>query len=365
MNTRTNDPRDLRLHRVRDGLHSARLDGLLVMNPAGIRYLSGFSGSSALLLVQPGVATLVTDFRYETQAAEEVGPSVGVVVAEDELFTSLGWILEGGEPGRRFGFEESRLTVEDRRALGEACAAVSWEPAGRLVAELRACKDDGEIGRVEEAVRVAETALESVLPTVREGMTERQLAAELDFHLRRAGSEAIPFETIVASGPRTALPHARPGNRQLVEGDLLLMDFGAVVDGYCSDITRTFTIGPPAPWQSGIHEAVLEAGAAALDMIAAGQRARDVDGAARRVLAERGLADRFGHGTGHGVGLEVHEPPRLNRRSSDVLEAGNVVTIEPGVYLPERGGIRLEDMVAVEADGGRVLTRLSLDLTAL
>lgn len=365
MSGQAGDFGDLRLRQVRDGLHDIGLNGLLVTRPAGVRYLSGFSGSSALLLVQPGVATLVTDFRYATQAAAEVNPGIGVVVADDELFTSLARILEGVGPGRRFGFDESILSVGDRRALGEACPDVSWEPAARLVAELRARKSHDEVSRVEEAVRVAEAALEAVLPVVEEGMTERQLAAELEFRLRMAGSEAIPFETIVASGPRTALPHARPGDRRLAEGDLLLIDFGAVVHGYCSDITRTFTLGPATPWQAAIHEAVREALNAALGLVASGRKARDVDQGARFVLEEKGLAERFGHGTGHGVGLEVHEPPRLNRRSRDVLQTGNVVTIEPGVYLPERGGVRLEEVVVVEPAAGRVLTRFSLDLAEL
>jgi Xaa-Pro aminopeptidase len=215
---------------------------------------------------------------------------------------------------------------------------------------------------VEAAVSLADAALAEVLPVVRPGVAERELAAELEYRLRRLGSESPPFATIVASGVRTALPHARPGDRRLEDGDLVLFDFGATVDGYCSDITRVFVLGRAAPWQRELARAVLRACDAAIGVIEPGAAARDVDAAARASLDSAGYGDRFGHGTGHGVGLEVHERPRINRRSADVLEAGNVVTVEPGVYLAGLGGVRLEEIVVVEEQGARVLSALDRQL---
>ncbi len=359
------DARSLRLRRVRDRLHEARLDALLVSHLPSIRWLTGFTGSSAFLLVEPGSATLITDFRYRTQASEESGDGVSISITDSDLFAELARRLEEGACGPRVGFEDHSLSVRDRRALGESCDAVMWEASGPMVDELRATKDSGEIESISRAVEVAEGALGDFLGTVCEGASERDLAAELVYRLRLAGSESMPFDPIVASGPRSALPHARPGGRTLAEGDLLLVDFGARVAGYCSDMTRMFVLGAPAPWQVQLHEVVSQAVESAVSATEAGIPARDVDKAARDVIVEAGFGDRFGHGTGHGVGLEVHERPSVNARSRDTLEAGNVVTIEPAVYLPGRGGVRLEEVVVAQEGGRTVLTRFPLDLREL
>lgn len=359
------DTRGLRLRRVRDRLHESRLDSLLVSHLPNIRWLTGFTGSSAFLLVEPGSATLITDFRYRTQASEEVGDAVSVSITDSDLFAELARRLEEGASGPRVGFEDHSLTVRDRRALGESCGGVMWEPADPMVGELRAAKDSGEIESISRAVEVAESALGDLLGTIREGISERELAAELVYRLRLAGSESMPFDPIVASGPRSALPHAHPGDRLLREGDLLLLDFGARVDGYCSDMTRMFVLGPPTDWQVNIHGVVIRAVERAIAATEAGVMARDVDRAARDVIVEAGFGDRFGHGTGHGVGLEVHERPSVNGRSQDTLEPGNVVTIEPAVYLPGRGGVRLEEVVVASEGDRTVLTGFPLDLKEL
>jgi Xaa-Pro aminopeptidase len=356
------DTRGLRLRRVRDRLHELRLDALLVSHLPSIRWLTGFSGSSAFLLVEPGSATLITDFRYRTQASEEAGDGISVCIAASDLFAEVARCLAEGDSGPRAGFEDHSLSVRDRRALGESCGGVMWEPAGPLVDELRSAKDAGEIEAIAAAVSVAEAALRQLGGVIREGMSEKELAAELVYRLRMAGSEGMPFDPIVASGPRSALPHAQPGERTLREGDLLLVDFGARVNGYCSDMTRMFVLGAALPWQREIHEVVARAVEAAVLATRAGVRAKEVDGAAREVIVEAGYGDHFGHGTGHGVGLEVHERPSVNARSRESINVGNVVTIEPAVYLPGRGGVRLEEVVVAEEGGCTVLTGIPLDL---
>ena len=255
--------------------------------------------------------------------------------------------------------------MQDRSELERRCGTAIWDPVSSAVADLRIVKDPGELRSIELAVELAETALEEALERIRPGMTEQEVAADLVHALRRSGSGPLPFEPIVASGPRSALPHASPGSRRIGHGDLLLLDFGARVDGYCSDLTRVVTLGQAQPWQRDLHGAVNEACLRAIGCAAAGVPAREVDAAARDFLHELGLADRFGHSTGHGIGLEVHEAPRVHRREDRPLAAGNVVTIEPGVYLPGRGGIRIEQDVVIEVGGRRTLGRSSTDLVEI
>lgn len=354
-----------RLERLRDGIRDADLDGLLVTHLPNIRYVAGFSGSSGLLLVLvDGGAWLLTDFRYEEQAIDELPPAIGLHVVRDGRFSALADLLESAGP-RRLGFEARYLSVEDRKEIGERCGPVDWEPAPSLLQSMRARKDQEEIRTIEEAARVAEEALRQLLPVVEEGMAEREVAAELAYRLRLAGSGPLPFEVIAAAGAGSARPHARAGERVLRESHLLLFDFGASVRGYCCDLTRTVVLGSARDWQREIHEAVREAQEAAIVTLEPGRSGEEVDRAARELLEDRGWGDRFGHSTGHGIGLEVHEGPRLSRRSDDVLEVGNVVTVEPGVYLSGRGGVRIEDDVVVDVDGPRRLTRFSRDLLEL
>lgn len=352
-----------RLSRLREKIREAGLDGLLVGHLPNIRYLSGFTGSSALLVVlREGEPTLLTDFRYEEQAADQTPLEVRVWIVRDGLFSELAEFLDAGPGPRRLGFEADHLTVRDRREIGERCGSVDWEAAPALVEEMRSRKDEREVARIREAAGIAERAFGSVLEKVEVGVSERELAAELEYRLRVMGSGSLPFEPIVAGGPRSSLPHAEPGERRLQEGDLLLFDFGATSDGYCCDLTRTVVLGAALSWQREVHDAVREAQRAAIEVLRPGVTGREVDGEVRRLLEERGLGDRFGHSTGHGIGLEVHESPRLSRRSEEVLEAGHVVTVEPGVYLPGRGGVRIEDDVVVEEDGPRLLTGTSRHL---
>ncbi len=354
-----------RLEAVRASVRDAGFDGLLVNHLPNVRYLTGFTGSSALLLVLPGSSRLITDFRYDQQARDEVQPQIRVRVSRNGLLASLAAVLEEGKVCGRIGFEARALTVRDRYDLGELCDRVVWEAAPSWIERRRATKEAPEVAAIERAAQLAESALQETLETLDDGITELELTAELEYRLRQAGSEGSPFEPIVASGPRSALPHARPSSRSVSAGDLVLFDFGARVDGYCSDITRTVVLGTAATWQREIYDAVAAAQEAALGAVRAQVAAREVDAAARGSLRAAGLADFFGHGTGHGIGLEVHEGPRIYRRSEDVLTTGNVVTIEPGVYLPGRGGVRIEDDVVVEEGGACTLTRFPRALLEL
>ena len=355
-----------RLENLGSTLAAAELDGLLVGQPPNIRYLCGFSGSAGVLLVYAsGQALLVTDFRYEEQAAGQLPDQAGLVIAEDGLWKALGGCLADGTADLRLGFEADWLTVADHKELREHSPGHRWSETPARVAEMRVVKEPGEIARLKIAAEIAESALGETLTKVEEGARELELAAELEYQLRKAGSGRLPFEVIVAGGPRSSLPHAEPGERPVREGDLLLFDFGASYDGYCSDITRTVVLGAPNSWQREAHGAVREAQLAAIEAIAPEVPASDVDRAARDTLDRYGLADRFGHSTGHGIGLEVHEGPRLSSRSKEVLQAGHVVTVEPGVYLPARGGVRIEDDVVVEDAGRRSLTDFRRDLIEL
>ena len=356
-----------RRDRFERALARSSLDAALVTHRPDVRYLSGFSGSSGTLLhPRSDAPVLITDFRYEEQAAHEVDAPVRVHITREGWVTAVGELVRAGAAAR-IAFEPAHLSVADHRKVRDATPDAVWVEAPGVVAALRAVKSEGEVASIERAVRVAESALERLLESVdwRAEPTELEITARLEFELRRAGSERLPFEVIIASGPRASLPHAGPGGRAVRDGDLLLVDWGATVDGYCSDLTRTFVVGVASEWQRELHARVLAAQDAAVAAIAEGAAARDVDAATRARLAEHGVDRYFGHSTGHGIGLEVHEEPRLSVRSDDILAAGNVVTVEPGVYVPGRGGVRIEDDVLVTETGARRLSGLRRDLVEL
>lgn len=354
-----------RLTALRGDIAGARLSGLLVTGMSSVRYLTGFTGSAGYLLVEPRETTLFTDFRYREQAGVELSEDVVLHVVSDGTWSALSDHLGASSPGRRIGFESGRMTVAEHERLAAACDSVIWEPTEGLVEARRAVKEPAEVEAIAAAVDLADLVLEAFLDEIRPGTTEAQLAARLEYRLREAGSGPLPFVPIVAFGERSALPHATPSDRPLAAGDLVLLDFGARVDGYCSDMTRVFTMGAASAWQRDLHGAVRAAVDAAVGATRAGAGCADVDAAARDSLDAAGLAEKFGHSTGHGLGLDVHEAPRLHRHETAELEAGNVVTIEPGVYLPGQGGIRIEQVVVVDLDGGRVLTRSSPELIEL
>ncbi|BAH38968.1 MAG TPA: aminopeptidase P family protein [Gemmatimonas aurantiaca] len=350
------DNRAVRLAGLRDALARADLDGLLVSALPNVQYLTGFSGSNALVLVTARDCVLFTDFRYATQVEEEVGDAATVRIEPASLWLGLWAALQAMVGVERVGFESAHLLHRDFGRLLEQGARWQWRPQEDLVETLRERKDETEIAAIEDAVAMAQRALQGTLSQLRPGLTETAVAGILEQQLREAGSEAYPFASIVASGRRAALPHARAGHRVLETGDLVLIDFGAVTRGYCSDITRTVVLGRATEEQKEVYETVLEANRRASGAVRPGMTGMAADAVAREYIDARGYGEAFGHSLGHGIGLEVHESPRLARTVEAPLAPGMVVTIEPGIYRPGWGGVRIEDDVLITASGGRVLT---------
>ena len=357
---------DRRLERqaaVRSRLTADGLDALLVVHPPNLRYLTGFTGSAGLLLVTAGRSVLITDFRYAEQAPEETGDAAEVAMEPSDLWERLRKVLEPG-PKVRLGFEREHLVVRqaERLARLEGVEAVATTD---LVETLRAVKDGGEVEALRAAAQLAQAALAELLPTVRAGQTEQEVAARLELTLRLRGSEWHPFETIVASGPRSALPHARSSERRIGPGEWLLLDFGARLGGYCADLTRTVVVGAADDRQREIYEIVRQAQHRARTEVRAGMTGREADALARDPIAAAGFGEAFGHSLGHGIGLEVHEAPRLAKTAEAPLLPGAVVTVEPGIYLTGWGGVRLEDDIHLTPDGPRCLSDGRTDLLEL
>ena len=348
-----------RTDRLLTAMGGADVPALLVTNLVNIRYLTGFTGSAALLLVSSEGLLFVTDGRYGQQAASQLG-AAGVEARIEVDNLAQRQIVAAGVARAgvaRLALEADAVTWSAQRTYDETWfPAVELVPTTGLVGGLRVVKDDGEIDRLRAAAEIADAALAEVRPRLLDGPTEIEFGLELDTAMRRLGADDVSFETIVASGPNGALPHHRPGTRTIVEGDLVVIDFGALVDGYHSDMTRTVAVGALSETQQRMYDVVLASQAAGVAAVAAGVAAKAVDAACRAVIDEAGWGDAFLHGTGHGVGLDIHEDPRVGQSSAATLVDRNVVTVEPGVYLPEHGGVRIEDTVVVTPDGCRPIT---------
>jgi Xaa-Pro aminopeptidase len=353
---------------IRRAIETLNIDGLIVTAPANIRYLTNHAGSAGTLVATADAMHVLVDFRYREsvrllQESPSACPTLRVwpvpASYDEALLTCLDEIAVS-----TVGFEAGHLTVARHEWLVRSAAArrigVRFRATERVVEQARVVKDAGEIASLREAARRLTPVARAAFEAVRPGVVERTVAARIEAALRDAGFERPAFDTIVASGPNGALPHYRAGERRLEEGDLVVLDFGGVLDGYCSDLTRTVAVATAAAEARRVHQAVREAQQAAIDAVRPGIATTDVDRAARRVLEAHGLGEAFGHGTGHGLGLDVHEEPRVTRPRADVspvlLEPGMVFTIEPGAYLPEWGGVRIEDDVLVTALGCEVLT---------
>jgi Xaa-Pro aminopeptidase len=349
-----------RADRVSERLGAEEVDLLLVTNLVNVRYLTGFTGSNGLAIVGPDVRRFLTDFRYVEQASEQVADFDREQAPQDFL-SALG---DGWPEGRlRVGFEEDHVTVRTHRRLRELVPErVELVPVGGIVEAERAVKEPGEVERIRAAAELVDAVYDWLFERGLLGRSERAVAVELEHHMRELGASAPSFPSIVASGPRGALPHAAPTDAEIERDTLVTLDLGAVLDGYCSDCTRTWATGTLPDDLAEAYATTLEAQVAALDAVRPGPEGREVDGVARERIAAAGHGDHFGHGLGHGVGLEVHEAPRLARSGDTPLAAGNVVTVEPGIYLPGRGGVRIEDLVVVTEDGRDVLSGTSKEL---
>ena len=364
--------------RIRQTLETVNLDALVVTCPANIRYLSNHTGTAGVLVVAREAMHLLVDFRYVESVRLPPGvarrvPGSSRVGRPGQLRRGAARLPGGDRAPSTVGFESTHVTVHRfdwwRRTAEARVLNIAFRPTERVVEQQRIVKDAAEIALLREAAVRLTPVAEAAFAAVRPGMEERQLAGVIEAALREAGFERPAFDTIVASGPNAALPHYRAGDRALASGDLLVLDFGGVLDGYCSDLTRTVAVGPPSPEARRIHAAVYAAQQAAIAAVRPGVDTASIDAAARDVLQQHGLGEAFGHGTGHGLGLDVHEEPRVGRQRADVpsvpLEPGMVFTIEPGAYLPGFGGVRIEDDVLVGDEGGEVLTAVPRDLLVL
>jgi Xaa-Pro aminopeptidase len=353
-----------RVSQLQKLIRRQRLDALLLTHPADWYYLTGFTGEAGVLVVDAKSVTLVTDGRFTVQAAEE-SPWVTTILQKDGLYRTAGELLSERKR-KRVGFDPQRLTVGQLDVLKRAAGRpVGFDKTGGLLQGLRAVKDASELAQMRKAAILADEVMELAIQFLKPGVREFEVATEIEYQMRKRGASEPAFESIVAFGERAALPHARPTAKRLRKNELVVLDLGAILGKYCSDITRTVYVGKAPSKLRLWYHAVLEAQRAALEAVQAGRTCEDVDAAARGVLAAHRLDQYFVHSTGHGLGLEVHEEPRLAKGQKSQLAPGNVVTIEPGVYVAGVGGIRIEDDVAVHQGHHEVLTRASRDFKEL
>ncbi|MFZ5814834.1 MAG: M24 family metallopeptidase [Bacillota bacterium] len=339
-----------RLDRLRASLEQRGLDAIVINKPHNRFYLSGFTGTAGVLLITGKSAYLITDFRYTEQAAAQA-PHFTVLRPESTNYALLARLLEQ-EQVQRIGIEGDYLSVDEHTTYRETFGQREMLSATGLVEALRLVKDEQEQQLMRRAAAIADEAWAQIIPLIKPGVVERDLALELEYRMKRLGAEALSFDIIVASGVRSALPHGRASEKVIEAGDLVTFDFGCIYRGYCSDMTRTVMVGEPTPKQREIYEIVLEAQLRGVAACRAGITGRELDEACRGYIREKGYGDAFGHGTGHGVGIEIHEGPRASFRSEgEILQPGMIVTIEPGIYLPGWGGVRIEDMVLVTETG--------------
>jgi Xaa-Pro aminopeptidase len=331
------------------------LDALLVSQPENRRYLSGFTGSAGVLIITPQRALLATDFRYYQQVKAQA-PDFELVQVPQATHTALAEAI-AGLGARRLGFESQDLTVATFEQWKSAMPDAEWVPTSGLVERLRVIKDASEVAVMREAIRIADEAMIHIMGWIHPGVTEREIAWELEVHMRTRGAEALSFTTIVASGPNGDMPHAITTERAVQPGDGITIDMGARFKGYCSDLTRSFVVGQPSAKYRHVWETVLQGQLAAEQAIRAGLAGLEADAVARKIIYAAGYEGMFGHGLGHGVGLAIHEGPRASMSSTDTLQTGTIVTVEPGVYIPGWGGVRIEDMVLVTDQGCEVLTQ--------
>jgi Xaa-Pro aminopeptidase len=350
----------MRLTKLREALTTEGLDAILITQPENRRYLSGFTGSAGVLLISQDQAVLATDFRYYEQV-EKQAPDFRLAKITNKFKTLLPELVHQ-VGAKRVGFESAHLTVDQHKEWEEVAQDFELVPTKELVERVRAVKDEKELSKIRKSIALSDAALAHIAGFIEPGMTEKEVAWELEVFMRTRGAEKLAFDTIVGSGPNGAMPHATVSERVIRAGEPIVIDMGARIDGYNSDLTRTICAGRPEDKLKEIHDIVLEAQLAAEQSIRPGMTGKQADGIARRVIEEAGHGEHYGHGLGHGVGLAVHEKPGVGRLSKDILESGMVFTIEPGIYVPGWGGVRIEDIVVMREDGVEVLTQASKEL---
>lgn len=351
-----------KLERVRKTLADQELDGLIITNPYNRRYMTGFTGSAGLALITKDEQIFLTDFRYTEQAAEQ---AVGfeIVQHKQSIIKELAEQIKKRSL-KKIGFEQDNLTYSDYQNYEDAIEA-TLIPTSQIVETIRMIKTDEELDIMYQAAEIADLAYDHILKTVEPGMTEIEVSNALEFSMRENGATSSSFDTIVASGYRSALPHGVASTKKIAKGELVTLDFGALYNGYCSDITRTFAVGEISEQLAEIYHTVLEAHLAGLANIKAGMTGKEADAFSRDYIKEKGYGEYFGHGTGHGLGLEVHEEPRLSPTGKVLLAENMVVTVEPGIYIPNVGGCRIEDDIIITTDGNKSLNRSPKDLIIL
>jgi Xaa-Pro aminopeptidase len=348
-----------RIARARTSMQEKGAEGLLVTNLTNVCYLTGFNGTNGQVLISADGATFLSDPRYAARAADVVR-GADVQIYPSKLTERLPDLLNGAGI-KKLGFEAGSVTVSSREDLAKDLGGVELVATSGVIEDLRRSKDDEELERIRQAVAIGDEVFTLVLDELSPGRTEKEIGLWLEIEMRRRGAEAVAFEPIVGSGDLSAHIHHTPSDRNLEKGDLVLLDFGCKFEGYCSDLTRTVVLGPASEEQQETYDLVLEAQREGAKAVAPGERGPDVDAKARAILSAAGRGEEFGHGLGHGVGLDVHEAPRLHKASVDTLRAGDVVTVEPGLYVPARGGVRIEDCVLVTQDGHETLTSAPKD----
>ncbi|MEB3101459.1 M24 family metallopeptidase [Ferviditalea candida] len=353
----------VRIQRLRNAMAKIGLEALLITNVYNRRYMTGFTGTAGYALITQEKAVLYTDFRYRTQAPLQA-KYYEVIEHLPNLTDSIKMTLNELQLAR-LGFEQDHLRFGTYQEYAKKLAGIELVPTSNLVETLRLEKDDSELQVLREAAELADRTFSHILKVLRPGLAEKDIALEIEIFLRRNGADSSSFDTIVASGERSALPHGVAGERKLGSNEFVKLDFGAYYKGYCSDITRTVLLGKPSDKHRQIYDIVLEAQLNVLEHLKPGMIGREADALARGVIAKYGYGDHFGHGTGHGLGLEIHEAPRLSVNSDTVLKPGMVVTVEPGIYLPGFGGVRIEDDVVITHNGIEIITKASKDFIVL
>jgi len=346
-----------RIERFLDELKDMRLDGFLFTFNIDIHYLVGFSGSAGMLWVSPERRVFMTDFRYKTQSEAQVGDKAEIhIISHQKDYLTLIEELELFKGARFVGIDANNVSVAQHKRLVVKFPDVNFIGIENPLKKLRQVKDDGELEKIRRAINIAVEGLKRTIPKLVPGISEKEFAAELEYEMKKLGSERVPFETIVASGYRAAMPHGIASDKTIKKGEMVTVDFGATFEGYASDLTRTYFLGEPDEKFIEVYSTVLRAQNEAIKNMRAGMSGKDIDGIARKVIEDAGYAEFFGHGLGHGIGLVVHDFPRLSPKNEDAIPAGCVVTVEPGIYIPDWGGVRIEDDVWLTGDGAVLLS---------